>query len=187
VFPALDTIQTLVAPVVMISANGLLCLAFYNRLGAIINRSRTINKERFDLLMRLATVREHAGPASELAHIGHRVEVLDELGHQLLRRARWLRGTLVCLLLSVLAMLACSLALGLSLFVPALDWAALALFVAGALVMGFGILLAIYELRAALDPLVFEHERIERSHSGPPGAGGTERAAGIFRTGSQDV
>ena len=45
---ALQTIQSFVAPVVMISANGLLCLAFYNRMAAVIHRTREINRERFE-------------------------------------------------------------------------------------------------------------------------------------------
>jgi len=158
---ALETIQTFVAPVVMISANGLLCLAFYNRMGSVVNRSREINKERFDLLTRLSALRRQREDSLETPHLEKRIEVLDELGHQLYHRARLLKWTLICLLLSVICMLACSLALGLAPLEPGGDWAALIFFVAGNLIMMGGVTLAVLELHAALDPLLFEHQRME--------------------------
>jgi hypothetical protein len=167
-FGALETIQALVAPVVMISANGLLCLAFYNRLSAVINRSRTINKERFDLLARLSAMPADSRRSPEAEHVGRRTEILDELGHQLFERAWWLRGTLISLLVTVLCMLACSLALGLSPLGAWFDWAALGLFVVGVLVMMLGVLMAIQELRIALEPLLYEHERMEPPHAPSP-------------------
>ena len=97
----------------MISANGLLCLAFYNRLNALMNRSRTVNKERFDFATRTAMLAEQEPQNAEIVHLRRRVEILDEVGHRLMDRIWWVRGTLMCLLLSVLWMLACSLALGL--------------------------------------------------------------------------
>ena len=160
-YPALETIQTFVVPVVMISANGLLCLAFYNRLTAIVSRIRTINKERFDLLARLAAMRGEPAKSPDGKHLHQRTVILDHLGHQLFQRAWWLRGTLICLLVSVLCMLACSLTLGLSRLAGSFAWVALIFFVAGTMVMMVGIVMAIQELRDALEPLTFEHERME--------------------------
>ena len=37
---AVDVIHALVAPVVIISANGLLCLSLYNRMAAVVGRLR---------------------------------------------------------------------------------------------------------------------------------------------------
>jgi hypothetical protein len=158
--PAIETIQAFVAPVVMISANGLLCLAFYNRLSAVVNRCRTINRERFELIARLAAA-EPAASSPEAAHHESRAEVLDELGHQLFDRAKLLRDALVYLMISVLSMLACSLALGLSSLGAAFAWAALTFFVLGALAMMLGVVKAIRELRITLDPLALEHEWLE--------------------------
>jgi hypothetical protein len=42
-----------VAPVVIVSASALLCLALYNRLAAIINRMRALQRERLDTQERL--------------------------------------------------------------------------------------------------------------------------------------
>ena len=154
--PVLQNIQSSVVPVVMISANGLLCLAFYNRLSAVITRSRMINKERFDLATRVVLLADSPEAASEKEQLKSRLEILDELGHRLFRRACWIRGTLFCMLISVLLMLACSLALGLSSLGAELAWPALLFFGAGLLSMMAGILMAIQELRLVLDPLRFE-------------------------------
>ncbi len=159
-FRVIETIQWFVAPVVMISANGLLCLAFYNRLSSIVNRSRAINKERFELGVRHSALAATPG-CPEALHIVRRIQILDELGHQLYDRARLMRATLISLLVSVVFMLACSLALGLSPLGASLGWAALGLFVAGSLAMMYGVLLAAQELRISLDPLLFEHEGME--------------------------
>lgn len=160
---AVHTIEVFVAPVVMISANGLLCLAFYNRMAAIVNRTRAINKERFDLFARLAALANQPGNAPEVAHVKKRLEILDELGHQLFDRARMIRDSLICLLVTVLLMLGCSLDLGITPLFPALGWLAPTLFVGGLAVMMMGVLKAIQELRASLSPLTFEHEMLEQS------------------------
>ncbi len=158
----LPNIQTLVAPVAVISADGLLCLALYNRMAAVIGRSRSINKERFELSARLSAVGEADGP--EVSHWRHRLHVLDELGHQLYHRVRYIRDSLICLLVAVLAMLGCSLAIGLAAVAANFNSIALALFVLGVVVMMLGIVKAIQELFIALHPVLFEHEMMERSH-----------------------
>jgi hypothetical protein len=159
--PHLETIQSFVAPVVMISANGLLCLAFYNRLSALASRSRTMNKERFDLVAQLSALQVKGAEGLGPEHLELRIATLDELGHQLYDRARWIRCTLLSLLISVLSMLACSLCLGLATLVEAMALIAPWLFVAGIVSMMVGILAAIEELRRTLQPLWFEHEQID--------------------------
>ncbi len=170
---ALRTIQSFVAPVVVISANGLLCLALYNRLAAVVSRMRTINKERFDLSARLSAQIAREPNSPEIEHIEARIHTLDELGHQLFGRVRLIRDSLVCLLVTVLAMLACSLALGLEPLASAFGLVALVLFVIGVVVMMAGIARAIQELAVTLHPLRFEHEMIE---AGPPEPNGVAAA-----------
>ena len=160
---AVHTIEVFVAPVVMISANGLLCLAFYNRMAAVVNRMRAINKERFDLFTRLASLTAPPHNSSEMSHLKTRLEILDQLGHQLFDRARMIRDSLVCLLIAVLLMLGCSLILGVTPLLPSLDWLAPTLFVGGLAVTMMGVLKAIQELRVSLSPLMFEHEMLEQS------------------------
>jgi hypothetical protein len=159
--PHLEVIQSFVAPVVMVSANGLLCLAFYNRLSALASRSRAMNKERFDLVAQLLALRAKGAVGLEPEHLELRIATLDEIGHQLFDRARWIRRTLMSLLISVLCMLACSLCLGLSTLAEAIAAIAPWLFVAGIISMMIGILAAIEELRRSLRPLLFEHEQID--------------------------
>ena len=49
-----EVIHTLVAPVVMISARGLICLALYNRLAVVGGRLRAYSREHFETQTRLA-------------------------------------------------------------------------------------------------------------------------------------
>jgi len=161
-FPALAIIQSFVAPVVVISANGLLCLAFYNRLAAVISRLRTINKERFDLHTRLSTLRDEAPESSQAGYLRHRLPILDELGHQLFARVQVIRDSLILMLVTVVCMLSCSLALGLVAAFPQMGPVALVLFVAGVVIMILGVARAIQELRMTLGTLVFEHDMLEK-------------------------
>ncbi|MFW6032872.1 MAG: DUF2721 domain-containing protein, partial [Phycisphaeraceae bacterium] len=107
----LRVIQVLVAPVVMISAGGLLGLAWYNRLAGIVSRARSFHKERFEAQARLDAMspEEQAGPTA--GHLRHRRDLLVNQVERILGRARLIRGALICLLGMVLCMLACSLAL----------------------------------------------------------------------------
>jgi hypothetical protein len=159
--PHLETIQSFVAPVVMVSADGLLCLAFYNRLSALANRCRAMNKERFDLVAELSALQAKGGAGLEPEHLELRIATLDEIGHQLFERALWIRRTLMGLLVSVLCMLACSLCLGLASLAEVMGRIAPWLFVAGTVSMMLAILAAIEELRRSLKPLLFEHEQID--------------------------
>jgi hypothetical protein len=154
----IEIIQTLVAPVVMVSANGLLCLAFYNRLAAVVTRGRAINKERVELLTQLATLTVAEKQFARAVQIRRRMGVLDYVSAQLLHRAQWVRRVLYCLLLSVLSMLACSLTLGLSALIGSFTIVAPVLFVIGTLVMMAGSAIAMWELHLALEPLLFETE-----------------------------
>jgi hypothetical protein len=159
--PHLEIIQSSVAPVVMVSANGLLCLAYYNRLSSLANRSRTMNKERFDLVSQLSALQAKGAKGLEPEHLELRIATLDEVGHQILDRAKWIRRTLMCLLVSILLMLCCSLSLALAGLIEAISVTAPLLFVLGTLAMMVGIFAAIEELRRTLTPLWFEHAQID--------------------------
>lgn len=157
----IEIIQTFVSPAVMVSANGLLCLGFYNRLAAVVNRGRTINKERIDLLTHLASLSSVDKVRPHSMHMRRRTEMLDRVGTQLLDRAQWVRRVLYCLLLAVLCMLGCSLTLGLMAVTGYFATVALGCFVAGTLLMMAGGTMAIWELHLSLEPLVFETECID--------------------------
>src|SRR3954471_18484391 len=107
-----------VGPIIVISACGLLCLAFYNRLAAVVTRLRSFHRER--LHEQDALDREMANPtADELALVRHRelLGMLEVQTRHVIRRARWIRRTLACLLVTIGCLACCSLCVGLSTFV----------------------------------------------------------------------
>lgn len=157
----LRTIQLLVAPVVMISACGLLSLALYNRLVAIVSRARVFNKESFEETAKLAAAEGELAGNPALAQLRRRVAIVDEQATQILRRARLVRDALMCLLAAILCMLLCSLALGLSLLRAWFAGVALSLFALGILITAAGVVLCLAEVRHALD-----QAELERSTSG---------------------
>lgn len=159
--PTIEIIQTFVSPAVMVSANGLLCLGFYNRLAAVVNRGRTINKERVDLLTHLSSLSAADKGRPQAMHMRRRTEMLDRVGTQLLHRAQWVRRVLYCLLAAVLCMLACSLTLGLVAVTGSFATIALGFFVTGTLSMMAGGTMAMWELHLSLEPLMFETECID--------------------------
>lgn len=156
---AVALVQSLIAPVVMISACGLLCLALYNRLAAIVNRARIFNKERHDLQIKLSMLGEQAPEPVEVPEMRRRLGLLDAQAGQILMRGKMIRASLVALLATILCMLGCSMALGLSAIPVLADsavWLALGFFVAGVASMAWSVWLAIKELGRALDPVAIE-------------------------------
>ncbi|MEX0775873.1 MAG: DUF2721 domain-containing protein [Phycisphaeraceae bacterium] len=153
---ALRVIQLLVAPVVIISANGLVCLALYNRLTAIITRTRTFIKERYDLTAHVAGLSDQQRDHPSARHWRQRSTTLNTQVQRMLRRARLLRNGLLCLLTTILCMLICSLLLGLSILYVNAAVAALVVFFLGIVVMIVGTVLAMVELLAALEPVTLE-------------------------------
>lgn len=161
---ALKTIQLLVAPVIMISANGLICLALYNRLAAIVSRTRTFHKERFDTLTHLSSLPLEQQTSPKAHQLRRRSIELEHQSVRILRRARLVRRALMLLMASVLSMLVCSLSLGLTILLPDLVWVPLVLFFSGTLMMGGGVALAMLELAAALEPVEAERDSVENTN-----------------------
>ncbi|MEN6627269.1 MAG: DUF2721 domain-containing protein [Candidatus Sumerlaeia bacterium] len=173
----LTLLQIILAPVVLISACGLLCLALYNRLASIVSRARAFHRERFDVQTHLARLGDDAD-ATLAAQLGSRIDILTDQTGQVLARAKQIRNALVCMLLTITCMLACSLLLAsLSLFgEPVQNAATLAFFASGPfylVVIAAGVVflvgialmiaamvLAILELRRALDPVQVEHHEL---------------------------
>jgi hypothetical protein len=143
-----------VAPVVVVSACGLLCLAFYNRLAAIVSRLRAFQRERLAAHERIDQLRaanpaDPEGPAVER----HR-RVLDTLAQQtagVFRRARLIRLTLLCLLGAIAALVLSSVCNGLALVWPGAMMAAAGFFLGGMALLLAGVTAAAIELFTALD------------------------------------
>ncbi len=147
-------ISAAVVPVVMISACGLLCLAFYNRLTAVLVRIRAFQgealKEQEELFQR-----PRAGETHKLVRRLTRetVEVLQRQMDQLLYRARLIQRTLFGFLCAIASLLACSFVAGAGAFWPAANYAAVPLFFSGLGCMLAAVGFALLELRIALEPV----------------------------------
>jgi VIT1/CCC1 family predicted Fe2+/Mn2+ transporter len=147
-------ISVSVVPVVIISSCGLLCLAFYNRLAAIVSRLRGFQRERLheqDLL-------EHAGVQDGTQHSRRRrlLEHLETQTARVVRRAKLIRLTLLFLLLTISLLIGCCMMLGLSVVTPDAVFVAVSLFMLGLLTMLTGMIAAMLELKAALQPAELE-------------------------------
>ena len=151
-----------VVPVVIISACGLLCLAFYSRLAAVVSRLRVFHRERLheqDLLDRhgAAAISDPAAADAAARH-ARLLDVLEEQTDHVARRARLIRSTLLCLLSTIGCLTLCSMLTGLSIIAPPAAVFAIALFFAGMLLLLAAVGLAIAELRQALDPVELESQ-----------------------------
>jgi uncharacterized protein DUF2721 len=147
-------ISVSVVPVVIISACGLLCLAFYNRLAAIVSRLRGFQRER----LHEQELLQCAGPEEGLEHSRRRLllELLETQTADVVRRAKLIRLTLLFLLLTISLMIGCSMMLGLSVLTPQAIFVAVPLFMLGLLTMLAGMIAAMFELKAALQPAELE-------------------------------
>lgn len=150
-----------VVPVVVISACGLLCLAFYNRLAAVVSRLRSFHRER--LQEQVLLDRDSTAATSDEAAARHArmLDVLEEQTAHVTARARLIRSTLMCLLSTIGCLTLCSMLTGLSIFVPGAAGLAVAMFVAGMVLLLVAVGLAVTELRRALDPVELESRFVD--------------------------
>jgi ABC-type multidrug transport system fused ATPase/permease subunit len=148
-----------VAPVVVISASGLLCLAFYNRLAAIVSRLRAVQRER---LTEMAGYRASIKSGDFFATQRH-LRLLTNLAEQtsrIIARAHLIRLTLLGLLGAVCLMIVSSLMNGVALFWPSFAVGAAIAFGGGMLSLLFGVITAMRELREALDVVKLESQLV---------------------------
>src|SRR5271170_4804772 len=127
-------ISVSVVPVVIISACGLLCLAFYNRLAAIVSRLRAFQRER------LAERTRQSESPSQLGR-----QLLEQLELQtahVKNRAKLIRLTLLFLLLTIGLLIGCSLMLGVTVILPRAIYLAIPLFIIGLCCMLCGMIAA---------------------------------------------
>lgn len=150
---AADSIRDLTLPVVLISANGLLCLALYNRLAAVTNRLRSFCRERFEMELHLHQMDEETRAKAAARFLQSRLDTLSSQRASILARAAQLRNSLVLLLAAVVGFLGTSLLIGAAdrFALPTL-WPVTA-FLLGTAAMMSGVMLAIRELWTALDPI----------------------------------
>ena len=158
-------IALILAPVVLISACGLLCLTFYNRMAVLTARIRSFNAERFELLEKIHQEPPTLPPETKpLLPLRARLRGLEGQTDAILYRARLIRRTLVCLVSCIIGMLLCSLTLGLGLIIPHLDFAALSFFTLGMLAMLIAMVTALMELQLSLKPVSLEQDFFHRTN-----------------------
>lgn len=148
-----------VVPVVAISASSLLCLGFYNRFAYIVSRLRGFQRERLEIQEQHA--RDHITQQIDRLAAERRQRLLAMLemqNTQVIRQARLVRIIIYCLLSTIALMTACSLAAGIGVVVPQAKYAAASFFVVGMLLLLGSVLLAMFDLRGAVD--VVEKESV---------------------------
>jgi hypothetical protein len=164
-----------VVPVVGLSACGLLALAFYNRMVAIVARLRSFQRERLAHIEVLgqfkldggsregAGAQENTAPLPD-AYLHHRrlIAMLDEQTKEVLARAKLIRRTLQFLLFTMAALTLCSLSMGVSVPWPPAVFIAAALFFVGMALLATAIAFAIAEIGRALRPVELESSFVER-------------------------
>ncbi|MEM1208015.1 MAG: DUF2721 domain-containing protein [Planctomycetota bacterium] len=157
----LAVFQLFVAPVILISAGGLICLALYNRLAMIVSRARQFHKERFDAAGALKAAQASEPGSVTAGRLKERIALLDRQSREVRGRARLVRDSLIGMMATIGCMLACSLALGASLGWRGAVYVAIGLFVLGVLAMGWAVVLATVELSRSLGPVTLEASAVE--------------------------
>jgi hypothetical protein len=164
-----------VVPVVGLSACGLLALAFYNRMVAIVARLRSFQRERLAHIEVLGQFKFEAGPqkgadapestaALPDAYLHHQrlIAMLDDQTKEVLVRAKLIRRTLQFLLFTMASLTLCSLSMGVSVPWPPAVFIAATLFFLGMALLATAIAFAIAEIGRALRPVELESSFVER-------------------------
>lgn len=152
-------ISASVVPIVVISASGLLCLAFYNRLAAIVSRLRLFQRER----LQQQELRDRAVAAKDTSTAVRHERLLDLLADEtenVTKRAHLIRSTLMLFLLAIAALVVCSLMCGVTAVWKSAIYPAVAMFVTGMLLLLAGVICAILEIKMSLGPVELESEVI---------------------------
>ena len=148
---AVQIIQLMVAPAVMISACGLLLLGINNKYSLVANRIRLLNEEKRRLLTKIAD-----GKHSTDDNI--RVESTAIQINALVYRARLVRNSVLCYTTSVALFVVTSLLLGVSSFLSLgkLNYFIIAAFLLGMLFVLIGVVFAGFETKKGYDIISYE-------------------------------
>ena len=142
-----------VTPVVLISACGLIMLALYNRLGAILSRLRAFHQQKHELLKGL-----HEREVDDtLALMG----LVDSQIEKVTLKAKVIQKGLYCLLAAAAAFLLCSLFAAVAVLRTDFNLAALAMHFVGLFLFLAGIGWAIRELTLSITPLDEENAYLQ--------------------------
>lgn len=142
-----------VTPVVLISACGLIMLALYNRLGAILSRLRAFHQQKLELLQGL-----DQRLADDTLML---LELVDSQIDKVTLKAKVIQKGLYCLLAAVAAFLLCSLFAAVAVLRTEFNFVALAMHFVGLSLFLAGIGWAIRELTLSITPLDEENAYLQ--------------------------
>lgn len=142
-----------VTPVVLISACGLITLALYNRLGAILARLRAFHQQKLELLKKMQDLE------SDESHT--LLGMVDSQIEKVTLKAKVIQKGLYCLLSAVVAFLFCSLFAAVAVLNKQFSVIALGMHFIGLLLFLSGIGWAIRELTLSITPLDEENAYLE--------------------------
>ncbi len=157
----IEVIQLFLAPAVMFSAGGLLCLSQFARFTAVVGQVRTFNRERLSALQEA-----ERAEAERRELLLERAQGLEHQAGQALAHAVTVKNALRLLVGGILLMVLSSLTVGASLVFEPLGDAALALFVLGLVSTFGGLCLVLAELGVSLRLIEFEHDNLSRLRRG---------------------
>lgn len=148
---AVQIIQLMLAPAVMISACGLLLLGINNKYSLVVNRIRLLNEEKRRLMTKIGEKAPTTDDNVRLESIAHQIRALTY-------RARLVRNTVLCYTSSVALFVTTSLILGVSsvLSLGKLNFLIITTFLLGMTFVFIGIVFAGLETKKGYDIISYE-------------------------------
>jgi hypothetical protein len=156
-----QTIQVIIAPVVMVTACGLILGGLLTRYAGINDRMRLMAHERWELVRALGGGGPTAGPPAD-PFVAERIHEIDIQLPQLLRRHHRLRDAAVLLYLAVLVFIGCMFLIASAAVFEllALTTAALWVFLLGNGLLLLGVLQTAIEVTISHRALYYEMQRV---------------------------
>lgn len=146
---AIQSIQAILAPAVMISACGLLLLGMQNKYGRIIDRLRSLARERLELIQR------RGEPLADA-----RIQAIDHQMPDLLHRNQLQHNAVLCLYCAVIAFVADAFVIASGLLADASMLIALAVFLAGMALVLSSMIQATLEIRISTRAVTYETREV---------------------------
>lgn len=148
---AVQIIQLMLAPAVMINACGLLLLGINNKYSLVVNRIRLLNEEKRRLMIKI-------GEKSPTTDDNVRLESIAVQIRALVYRAKLVRNSVLCYTIAVALFVATSLVLGVSsvLSLSKLNFLIITTFLLGMSFVIIGIVFAAFETKKGYDIISYE-------------------------------
>jgi hypothetical protein len=148
---AIQAIQLILAPGVMINACGLLLLGISAKFTSVLNRIRALTEEKRKLIL-------HASDRDFHPVENQRIESITRQLRGLLSRAQIIRNAIFCYLTAVGLFVATSLLIGFDFFIPAFElrFFILVAFLAGMIVVFIGVIFGVLDTTKGFGIVKFE-------------------------------